>query len=108
MLGLHVPTRLFVENKESTWDALAKAALAELGSALDEPFAACLALDEDTHLTARARRDRGFHRMTIDQALSRITAVSDQEDQVLQTITQDLITDPHRRQLSWTTRRTIP
>ncbi|MFF6981337.1 phytoene desaturase family protein [Streptomyces sp. NPDC008343] len=47
MFGLHVPARLFVEDNDTTREALTKAALAELDSVLDEPIADCLALDED-------------------------------------------------------------
>ncbi|MEU6688121.1 hypothetical protein ABZ900_34625, partial [Streptomyces sp. NPDC046832] len=52
------------------------------------------AAGEDTHLTEQPAVSTDPVGDDIDQALSRITAVNDEDDQILQTITQDLITEP--------------
>ncbi|MEU5666524.1 tetratricopeptide repeat protein [Streptomyces longwoodensis] len=52
------------------------------------------AAGEDTHFTEQPAVSTDPVGDDIDQALERITAVNDQDDQILQTITQDLITDP--------------
>jgi hypothetical protein len=52
------------------------------------------AAGEDAHITVRLAVSVDPIGDNIDQALARITAVSDQDDQVLQTITQDLIAGP--------------